>query len=128
MKDKSENTNWLERIVTVIAGILVLFTFGFLIYQIIYRENTPPDLVISLGEITQKQQGYSIPVSVKNNGTQTAENINIEISSGEGDNQETGQLSFQYIPGKSSNKAWVNFTKKPDPNKIKTHVSGYSTP
>ena len=126
--EKNEPTNWLERMVTVIAGILVLFTFVFLIYQWISEETTPPNIVVNLGEVVQKDQGYSVPVSVNNLGTQTAKDIVIEIVSKEVDSEEKGQISFQYLPGKSSVRGWVTFTKNPSRSSLKTQVLGYSTP
>lgn len=128
MEKKKETKNWLEWTVTGIASILVLFTFTFLIYELIYEEQTPPDIQISLGDVSQKDQGYSIPVSVKNNGSRTAKDIVVEITSEENGLLEKGQINFQYLPGKSSVHGWVNFTERPTPRNLKTQVLGYSTP
>ncbi len=127
-KEEKKTTNWLERIVTVISTILVLFTFTILIYQWMSEEPTPPNIEVSLGEVTQKDQGYSVPVSVKNLGSQTAKNIVIEIVSQEDGTDEKGQISFQYIPGKSTVRGWVSFTKEPTVSSLKSQVLGYTAP
>ncbi len=128
MKKKKEKKNWLEWLITIISGILVVFTLGFLIYQLIFEEQTPPNIAIVLGEISQKDDAFAIPIQANNNGTETAENVIIEIVSENRDIEEKAQITFSYLPGKSSANGWITFTKKPDISSLKTHVVGYTTP
>lgn len=128
MKKERERKNWLEWVITIISGILVFFTLGFLIYQMIFQEQTPPNIVVVLGEVSQKDNAYTIPVQANNEGTATAENVVIEIVFIDGKLEEKAQLSFSYLPGKSSAKGWVTFTKRPEKSFLKTHVVGYTTP
>ncbi len=125
---EKEPKNWLERIITGIASIIVALTLAFLIYQMIYDEQTPPDIVVNLGEISEKDQGYAVRVTVKNNGSQTAENVTVEIVSQESDTPEKGQLTFQYLPGASSVKGWVSFSKQPRKEALQIKILGYATP
>lgn len=83
---------------------------------------------MSLGEVIEKDGGYSLRVSVKNQGTETAENIVIEIYSNAKNSVERGQVRFQYLPGKSTVKGWVSFSEKPETNLLKSKVLGYVTP
>lgn len=114
MANSKEGKNWLEWLVTIISGILVLFTIGFLITQIIWNDDTPPDIIVTLSEGEIRADYYAIPITAKNLGTQTAQNVRIEIVQAEMQTQEKGFIEFDYLPGKSSVKGWVNFTKKPD--------------
>lgn len=124
-KKEKQSTNWLERVVTIISTILVLFTFAYLIYHWISDEQTVPNIEVSLGEVKQVDTGYSVAVTAENHGSQTAKNIVIEIVSQE---DEKGQISFQYIPGKSKLRGWVTFTKKPNISNLKAQVLGYAAP
>ncbi len=128
MKNKEETKNWLELVITGFAAILVIFTFAFLIYELIYEKQTPPDISVTLGEILKKDEGYSVPVSVKNNGSQTAKGIVIEITSEENGTQEKGQITFDYLPGQSSVRGWVTFTIRPASSTLKSQVLGYAIP
>jgi len=128
MKENKEKKNWLELSITIISGILVLFTLGFLVYQLIYEEEKPPNIEVTLGEVLQKDGAYAIPIEARNLGTETAENLIIEILDEEGPEQKEAQITFAYLPGKSSVKGWVIFTKKPKKHNLSTHVKGYGTP
>lgn len=128
MGKNKERKNWLEWLITIISGILVFFTVGFLVYQLIYEEQTPPDIAIVLGEMSQKDDAFAIPIQASNNGTETAENVVIEIISQNDLEEEMAQITFAFLPGKSSANGWITFTKKPDVSSLKTHVVGYTTP
>lgn len=128
MKKKKEKKNWLEWLITIISGILVFFTLGFLVYQLIFEERTPPNIAIVLGEISQKDDAFAIPIQANNSGTETAENVVIEIVSENGEDVEKAEITFSYLPGKSSAKGWITFNKKPEMASLKTHVVGYTTP
>ena len=129
-KKESQNktNNWLEQLVTIIASILVVFTFAFLIYHLINDKQTPADLVVSFGYVSEKNNGFSVQLSVENQGSQTAKDVSIEIISAIDSIAEKGQLSFPYIPGESTVKGWVNFKTKPNLQTLESHVLGYSVP
>lgn len=128
MKKKKENKNWLEWLITIISGILVFFTLGFLVYQLIFEEQTPPNIVIVLGEISEKDGAFAIPIEANNKGTKTAENVVIEIISENGIAEEKAEIIFSYLPGKSAANGWVTFSKKREISSLKSHVVGYTTP
>ncbi len=123
-----QEKNWLEWLVTIISGILVFFTLGFLVYQLIYEKPTPPDIEIILGEISQKDGGFGIAITAKNKGSQTAENVTIEIAAEATEPGQKARITFDYLPGHSSVKGWAIFSEKPDYENLKTHVMGYEIP
>ena len=127
MEDKNKK-NGLEWTVLVISGLLVFFTLGFLIYEMIYEKETSPDIVVSHGRIETKEDYQALPVSVTNKGAETAENVRIEIIVGTGRTEEKSQMEFQYLPGQSSVKCWATFRSDTAVNNIQIHVLGYSTP
>ncbi len=128
MSNSKEGKNWLEWTVTIISSILVLFIIGFLISQIIWSEDTPPEIEVTLGEVTYLSDYYAIPITAKNLGTKTAQKVRIEIKQPKNINTEKGFIEFDYLPGKSSVNGWVNFSEKPDAASLIIHVLGYSTP
>lgn len=128
MADTRENKNWLEWTVTIISIMLVIFTFSFLTYEVIYQEQTSPDIKVSLGKLQKLENYYAIPVKAKNQGTQTAQKVRIEISVESATGQEKAEIEFDYLPGKSNASGWVSFKENPDGKTLKTHVLGYITP
>lgn len=128
MNKKESDKNWLEWSITIISGILVFFVLGFLVYQLIYEEQTPPDITVVFGEVVEKDGGFAISIEGKNEGTITAENVVIEIETSDSLEKETAEVNFAFLPGKSSAKGWIIFDKKPNPEKLKTKVKGYTTP
>lgn len=125
---KKKTNNWLEQLVTVIASVLVISTFAFLIYHLIDDKQVPADLVVSFEEVVEKSNGFSVKLSVENKGTQTAKDVLIEVVSTSDSIAEKGQVSFQYVPGESKVKGWVNFKTKPNPQTLEPQVLGYSIP
>ncbi len=126
---KKQQKNWLEWVVLVVATMLVFATIGFLIYDAITAKDTPPDITVSLGKVEQREGHFAIPLTAKNRGAQTAEDVRIEVVAGQGNQQEKAAIEFPYLPGKSTVNGWVTFTK--DPGKADTlqiRVLGYGTP
>ncbi|SRR5690606_1379143 len=128
MEKTKERKNWLEWVVTGISSVIVAFTIGILIYQMAVAEETPPDIVISLGKSEAKNDYYTIPVTVKNNGATTAQKLRIEFAMGEGADIEKSLLEFDYLPGNSSVKGWISFSENPQGKYIKPHILGYTSP
>lgn len=127
MENKNKK-NGLEWSVLAISGMLVFFTLGFLIYEMIYEKQTSPDIVVSHGKIETKENYQALSVSVTNKGAETAENVRIEIIVGTGRTEEKSQMEFQYLPGRSSVKGWATFNIDTVVDNIQIHVLGYSTP
>lgn len=128
MEKQRESKNWLEWTVTIFSVILVLFTFTFLVYQAIYQEQTPPDIQVELGNSRQLKNYYAIPVKATNNGTETAQKVQIEISTGNAIEDEKAHIEFDYLPGKSTVGGWVSFSQNPHGKEMKIHILGYITP
>lgn len=126
--DKEKKKNWLERVILWISAILVAATFVFLIYRAIIDKSTSPDIEIMYGSMETKGEYYALPVKVKNKGTQTAENVHIEITIGSGKDEQKSEIDFQYLPGQSSVNGWTTFKEKAAKDEIKARVVGYTTP
>lgn len=128
MKKNTEQKNWLEWTITVISGLIVAFVFGFLIYQIIYEEQKPPDIEVVLGSVTQKDGAFSVPITASNKGSETAENVVVEVTFKKDSIEERSEITFQYLPRNSSVKGWISFLSHPEPHQLKSRIMGYSTP
>lgn len=126
--DDHNKKNWLERIVLWISAVLVTSTLVFLIYRAITDESTSPDIEVIYGSMEAKGKYYALQVTVKNHGTETAENVHIEITTGIGDKAQKSEIEFQYLPGQSSVKAWTTFREMTEKEEIQARVVGYTSP
>lgn len=121
-----EKRSKLEIVVTIISIIMVSFVAGVLIYQIITRESSPPDLIVTLGIPEVASQNYRAPVVVQNQGNTTAKMVKVKISKDD-DSEESVLLEFDYIPADSEVSGWVSFDEKPNQNELKAMVIGYGS-
>jgi|SRR5690554_810205 len=115
-----------EIVVTIISIIMVSVVAGVLIYQIITRESSPPDLIVTLGISEVASQNYRVPVVVQNQGNTTAKMVKVKISKDD-DSEESVLLEFDYIPADSEVSGWVSFDEKPNQNELKAMVIGYGS-
>jgi len=125
---EKKKKNWVEIVVTVISAVIVLFTLVFLTYQLLTEEQTPPDIVVTFGKPMAKQNYFAIPITAENKGAKTAQKVRIEIVLGEDNSNEKAHIEFDYMPGKSIVKGWVNFNEDPTGQKLGAHVLGYVVP
>lgn len=121
-----EKRSKLEIVVTIISIIMVSFVAGVLIYQIITRESSPPDLIVTLGIPEVASQNYRVPVVVQNQGNTTAKMVKVKISKDD-DSEESVLLEFDYIPADFEVSGWVSFDEKPNQNELKAMVIGYGS-
>jgi uncharacterized protein (TIGR02588 family) len=126
--ERQQKRNWLEITILTLGIILVSTTIGILVYDMLIAEDSPPDIVVSFSKVERGVQNYALHVSAKNNGTQTAQDVVIEVRVGKGENEEASQLEFSYLPGRSTVNGWVTFEQNPSKAGVAFRVLGYSTP
>ena len=88
----------------------------------LYEEQMPPVIRVFLGDTIQKLGDFAIPIMATNNGTETAENVIIEIILEGASEEEISQMTFAYLPRKSSANGWIIFSRRPLPENLKTRV------
>ncbi|HEY9851815.1 MAG TPA: hypothetical protein V6D28_20250 [Leptolyngbyaceae cyanobacterium] len=122
--------NWLEWLIFAIGFILLVSTFGYLVYDAATIHEAPPQIVVTLGKAKQGIQNFIVPVSVTNQGDQTAEDVQIEVVLEKSDRQEE-LASFQiaFLPRRAIRKGWVTFETDPQTAKrMKARAVGYQKP
>lgn len=122
--------NWLEWLIFAIGFILLASTLGYLVYDAATIHDAPPQIVVTVGESKQSIQDFVVPVSVTNQGDQTAEDVQIEVVLEKPDHQEES-ASFQiaFLPRRAIRKGWVTFETDPRTAKrIKARAVGYQQP
>jgi uncharacterized protein (TIGR02588 family) len=122
--ESGKEKNGIEWAITGLGGALVVFVFGFLIYEWVTATGAPADLHITLGEVEQDGSFVEIPVTVENKGGKVAEGAVIEVCVRP---DECSEVTFDYIPFESTVSGRVGF-RGPLPAAPTTRVVSFRDP
>ena|SRR5690554_3729087 len=113
MEKQKTSHNAVEKTSFILGVVVLLALISILIYQMVEREETPPNLEITIIE-EPATDNYGFKLEVENSGGESAEAANIKLSLyQEGIAVEDGTVAIQYVPVKSKKTAWIVFhTKK----------------
>ena len=130
-KKKSKvQKNWLEWVVFGVGTLLVLSTLGFLVYDgATSAGDEPPALTVVTGTPEQKGEQFIVPVTVRNDGGQTAEGVTIEVTlERDGAEAERGEFAVAFLPRGGKREGFVTFRTDPRTARLVPRVLGYEKP
>lgn len=128
MAEQRYKRNWLEHTMLVFGVVLTLIVFGVLSYDFFMGQNSPADIVLSVDRIEPRENHYAVHVVATNRGSESAQDLIIEIKLVMDAVVERAELRFPYLPGGSEVKGWTTFTKNPKKANLELRVQGYGTP
>ena len=122
--------NWLEWAVFGVGLLLVLSTLGFLIYDgATSAGDAPPALKVELGAPEQHGEQFIVPVTVTNEGGETAEGVTVEVAlEREGREAERGEFAVAFLPRQGKREGFVTFRTDPRTARLVPRVLGYEKP
>ena len=121
--------NKLEWIVFTVSLAVVLGTLGLLVQDMIRGESTPPELVVELGAPRRQAQGWAVPVTVRNEGGETAEGARVEVTLEiPGQAPERAEIDMAFVPADSRREGFVTFAGDPARGRLAGRVTGFETP
>ena len=122
--------NWLEWSVFIVSAAILVFVFGFLIYDAAIRGGDPAEIVVELG-VPESHDGYfALPLTVRNLGGESVEDVQLSFSLIRGqESVETASVTMPVLPRESSRNAWAVFTTDPaTASEIQTQIVSYRAP
>ncbi len=123
-----QGKNWLEWLVLVAGGALVLACAGVLVYEMARSDAIPPRIQVELGQPEPRAGRYALPVTVRNAGDVTAEDLRVRVTlEGEGE-AEHGLVHLSYLTGHGSKRGWVMFAHDPAAGRLRWSVVGFREP
>ena len=126
---KKVKKNWLEWAVFGVSAALVAGALGFLVYDAVSLERTPPDLEVRLGAPDRRGELFVVPVEVVNRGGQTAEGVQVEVTlEAGGAEPERGEFAVAFVPRRATREGWVAFRTDPRAGRLTPRVLGYEKP
>jgi uncharacterized protein (TIGR02588 family) len=118
-----------ELIVGSSGLLLVLGVFGFLGYQEITQEQSPPDITLHVEAIQPARSGYLMMIRAKNHGSVTAAGLVVRGTLRDGNaTVETSHMRFLYVPPDSERKGGLYFSHDPRTLDIVLQPEGYERP
>lgn len=126
-KQKLEK-NTLEWSVFAVSCALVFAVIAYLTYVAITLGTSPPQIKVAVGKAAPDGEYFRVPVTVHNQGDQTAEGVNVEVESQQNGETETAEFEVPFLPRHSEREGAVLFKNDPRKGKLKARVLGYQKP
>lgn len=121
--------NRLEWIVFGVSLVLVVATFGYLIREALTTSESPPDVVVELGEPRPGSGGFMVPVVASNRGGGTAEDVQISVTLDvPGAVSQESVLLVPFLPQASDRRGWVTFRSDPRSGTLRVSGVGFQSP
>ena len=123
--------NWFEWTVFAVGLLLLLAVSGYLLYEAVTIAHKPAALSISLGApvAAGDPHHFTVPITIRNDGGQTAAEVDIEVLLLEGEKQvERRELTFDFVPHMSSRSGALTFDSAPSPEQLRAQVLTYVEP
>jgi uncharacterized protein (TIGR02588 family) len=119
----------LEWVVAFIGLALVAGAIGFMLYQAITANNSPPNITVRVDSIVLTSDGYLVTFHVFNSGELTAAELVVE---GElklnGERVESSTATIDYVPSLSERRGGLHFTRDPQQFELHLRAQGYEHP
>lgn len=121
--------NPLEWAVFFVGLAAVLATAGFLVWDAVTARGETPELHVELGEPEPGAGGFTVPVTVRNQGSETAEGVRIEVTLElPGAPPETAEIEMAFVPRRSQREGWVAFRRDPRQGRLTGRAVSYEKP
>jgi uncharacterized protein (TIGR02588 family) len=118
-----------EWAVALLGLVLVLGSIGFLAYQVVAGDDSPPDVLIRAEAILPVKTGYLVQIRAVNQGGSTAAELRIEGTlRGESGRVEKSETVIDYVPAHSHRKGGLFFAKDPRQFTLQLRAKGYAEP
>lgn len=126
MKGKKNVVEWS---VFAVSLILIGATVAILVVEAVRGSNEPTDVRVQLGTPIQRAEGWAVPVTIRNEGDETGENVHVEVAL-QRDNRdvEVAEVTVAFLPRKSAREAWALFRENPASGKVVARAMGFERP
>jgi len=126
----SVRKNWLEWGVFAVSAVLVVGVLGYLVYDGAGSNGDSPRIAVTLGAPEQQADVYVIPVTIRNTGSHTAEQVAVEVElEGIDGGREVATLELDFLPREGSRRGWVTFRSDPrSARTLRARATSYNEP
>jgi uncharacterized protein (TIGR02588 family) len=120
--------DWLEKLATAVAGLLLAGIVGFLIWDG-FHDNTPAAITaVSAGTGETRGESWYVPVTVENAGDEAVRDVAIRVESTANGQKVDGEFELDWLPGRSRREGVAVLPKAAVGQPVKAMVKGYVIP
>jgi len=128
-RDRSAQPPAWEWVVAFLGLALVLGTLGFIAYQAVAKDDSPPEVTVHMDIIVPLDHGYLVQFRAVNQGGSTAAQVGIEGElRGENGQVERRETVIDYVPSHSYRKGGLFFSQNPRQYPLQLRAKGYAEP
>lgn len=121
--------HWIEWLTGCISALLVTAMIGWIAYEAVTRQETPPELVVTAGRSEVVAGGYRVPFEISNRAPTTAANVMIIGRLAEnGRTIEESQVLLDYVAAESRSAGALLFAENPAGRTLDIRPVGYTDP
>lgn len=109
---------------------LTLAMIGFIGWQAVsHSSEEPPRIELRIEDVSRSGSGYVAEIVARNHSRSTAKGVEVEavLSPGSAES-ETSTLTFDYIPGGSTVRGALHFSKNPTAGALQLRTLGHTDP
>lgn len=126
---EKQETPALEWVVAIIGVLLVAGALGFLLYQAVKGDSSPPSVSVEVLSVTKIQSGYLVKIRATNQGGSTAAGLKVKGALRQGGRDvETSHITLDYLPAHSTGEGGLFFTQDPQRFELLLRAEGYQQP
>jgi uncharacterized protein (TIGR02588 family) len=119
----------LEWAIAALGALLVGATIAFLVYQALWRDETPPDVRLAAERVVPLEEGFLVQFRATNRGAQAAAQLLVEGEIvGPDGVVETAEATLDYLPPNSYRDGGLFFTRDPRRLELRLSARGYAEP
>ena len=120
----------LEWVSAIVGGLIALALIAIIGREAVTGANHgPAELVVVEQRVVPSNRGFVVEVGVRNDGDSAAAAVQIEGALRQGQSAvETSRATLDYVPGNSSRKAGLIFSRDPAGYRLDLRAGGYAEP
>lgn len=121
--------HWIEWLTGIVSALLVAALLGWIGWEAVMRDATPPDLSIAVLVTEKTPGGYLVAFDIQNTGTTTAAAVTVvgRLSDG-GRVIEENDVTFDYVAAESKSTGAILFENDPAGRRLDIRPAGYTDP
>jgi uncharacterized protein (TIGR02588 family) len=115
--------------VALLGLLLVLISLGFLLYEGLWGDRSPPDVIVEREQILDSGEDYLATFKARNRGGETAAEVKITGTlTRSGRQVEQAETTLDYVPSGSRQRGGLYFSNDPRTGELGLSASGYRIP
>ena len=128
-KTKASDIPPLEWGVGALGALIVAAVIGFLLYQGLAGDASPPEIHVEIKHIAPVRDGFRVQFEARNAGGEAAAQVTIEgVLSRPGAEPETSAVTLGYLPARSERGGGLFFSADPRGGDLSVRARSYEDP